>query len=154
MLIPLAYPGPLQSRSCLIIWRHFFRKQIWENEIFQRSYRKINRHGAGHFQLWRKRASGLTVVDICDTERDWSVLFNDVFAKNIQRRWLVNEYGALVEWHAQGTAKYWKSNLCQCHFVLHKSHLDWTMSEPGPPRWVAGVKLVLFLEYVNCLRKW
>jgi hypothetical protein len=26
-------------------------------------------------------------------------------------------------------------NLSQCHFVDHKSHMDWPGIEPGPPRW-------------------
>jgi hypothetical protein len=36
----------------------------------------------------------------------------------------------------RGKPKYsGEKNLYQRHFVHHKSHMDWPMIEPGPPRW-------------------
>jgi hypothetical protein len=39
--------------------------------------------------------------------------------------------GAPMEWNWQSS---WK-NLSQCHFVHHKSQMDWPGIEPEPPRW-------------------
>ena len=31
----------------------------------------------------------------------------------------------------RGKLKYWERNLSQCHFVQHKSHMDWLGIEPN-----------------------
>jgi hypothetical protein len=38
----------------------------------------------------------------------------------------------------RGKSKNSEKNLSQCHFVYHKSHMDWPGRQPGPPRWEAG----------------
>jgi hypothetical protein len=44
-----------------------------------------------------------------------------------------------VAWYIdRGKPKNSQKNLSQCHFVHHKSHMDWAGREPGPPRWEAG----------------
>ena len=43
--------------------------------------------------------------------------------------------GALVELCWQQKMKYLEQNLFQCHFVPHKSHLNWPQIEPRPVSW-------------------
>jgi hypothetical protein len=32
------------------------------------------------------------------------------------------------------TPKYWEKYFSQCYFIHHKSHMDWPVSKPEPPR--------------------
>jgi hypothetical protein len=48
-------------------------------------------------------------------------------------------WGAMVEWYIDwGKQNTLDKNLSKCHFVYHKSHMDWPGREPEPPRWEAG----------------
>jgi hypothetical protein len=49
---------------------------------------------------------------------------------------MVCEYGEL-RWNNtdRENTKNSEKDLSQCHFVLHKSHTDWSGRELGPPRW-------------------
>jgi hypothetical protein len=76
-------------------------------------------------------------ADATDAPQPWGLLCNPVmkmisvfsFFRVMEHRW--NETD-------RGKPKYSGKNLSQCHFVYHKSRMDWPGIEPGPPRWEAG----------------
>jgi hypothetical protein len=43
-----------------------------------------------------------------------------------------------VEWKLGEETDVPGENLPQRHFIHHKSYMNWTGLEPGPPRWEAG----------------
>ena len=68
-----------------------------------------------------------------DTDRgNWSAGSKTLLS--VGCRW-INEYGAMVEWYWQGKPEGFVGNLFHCHFVYYKSHIDWSVVEPGPSRW-------------------
>jgi hypothetical protein len=76
-------------------------------------------------------------ADATDAPQPWGLLCNPVkkmtsfipFFRAMEHR------GNKID---RGKPKYSGINLSQCHSVYHKSHMDWTGIEPGPPRWEAG----------------
>jgi hypothetical protein len=52
---------------------------------------------------------------------------------------MIYEYGER-RWNDidRGKPKKSEKNLSQCHFIKHKSHMDWRGREPGNPRWEVG----------------
>jgi hypothetical protein len=54
--------------------------------------------------------------------------------------WVVGEWMGMERWWNdtdRGKLKCWKKNLSYCHFIHHKSHMDWPGVEVGPPPWEA-----------------
>jgi hypothetical protein len=78
-------------------------------------------------------------ADATDAPHPWGLLCNPYdeadsffhFFLVMQHRW--NEID-------RGKPKYSYKNLSQCHFIHHKSHMDWTGIESPPPRWETMVR--------------
>jgi hypothetical protein len=73
---------------------------------------------------------------------NWKIVWNkswETLDYWLVRTWFDYRHGAPVEWNCKRVKpKYSGKKLSQCHFVHHKSHMDWPGIETGPPRWEAG----------------
>jgi uncharacterized membrane protein len=81
-----------------------------------------------------------TAADATDAPQPWGFLCNPVMKMTMMIIIFVLFVVMEHRWNEIDRRKPKNSgkNVSQCHFVHHKSHMDWTGIEPGPPRWEAG----------------